>query len=174
VLSELLVVLALAFDFELVQNPRHLLAALTSPQLVTMATDNKQKHLEFIQGAINRMASNLFLLKGWTITLIAGLFALSAKDAKVTYFVIAYFPAFVFWALDGYFLMQERRFRSLYDHVRQLPETQIDFSMDTEPFKKLPRNTYTAALMSQTLKAYYGSLIVVLAIVMAAILLETT
>ena len=32
---------------------------------------NKQKHLECLQGAINRTAGNLFLLKGWTITLIA-------------------------------------------------------------------------------------------------------
>lgn len=42
--------------------------------------ENKQKHLEFIQMAINRMASNLFLLKGWTVALIAALFALAAKD----------------------------------------------------------------------------------------------
>jgi hypothetical protein len=131
---------------------------------------NKQKHLEFIQGAINRMASNLFLLKGWTITLIAALFALSAKDAMPIYFVIAYFPAFVFWALDGYFLMQERRFRSLYDHVRKLDEAQIDFSMDTEPFKTQPRNTYWAAFSSPTLKTYYGSLIGIMILVMLAIM----
>lgn len=72
--------------------------------------DNKHKHLEFLQGAINRMASNLFLLKGWTITLIAALFALSAKDANKAYVLIAYFPALLFWVLDGYFLSQERRF----------------------------------------------------------------
>lgn len=116
------------------------------------------------------MASNLFLLKGWTITLIAALFALSAKDAKPTYFVIAYFPAFVFWALDAYFLMQERRFRSLYDHVRKLPDNEIDFSMDTEPFKKEYRNTYGAAMKSVTLRTYYGSLIVIMIVVMSAIL----
>jgi hypothetical protein len=97
--------------------------------------DNKQKHLEFIQAAVGRMASNLFLLKGWAITLIAALFALSAKDSNRAYFLIAYIPATVFWGLDGYFLSQERRFRSLYDSVRKFDETQIDFSMDTSPFK---------------------------------------
>jgi hypothetical protein len=85
------------------------------------------------------MASNLFLLKGWTVTLIAALFALSAKDANADYFLIAYVPPFMFWVLDGYFLSQERRFRALYDHVRALNETQIDFSMDTRPFKKEAR-----------------------------------
>ncbi len=31
--------------------------------------EQKIKHLEFIQAAINRMAGNSFLLKGWTVTL---------------------------------------------------------------------------------------------------------
>ena len=38
--------------------------------------EKKLKHLEFIQNAINRMASNSFIIKGWCITLIVGLFAL--------------------------------------------------------------------------------------------------
>jgi hypothetical protein len=128
--------------------------------------DNKQKHLEFIQSAVGRMASNLFLLKGWTITLIAALFALSAKDAQDTYFLIAYFPAIVFWALDGYFLSQERRFRSLYDHVRNLEENQIDFSMDTSPFKDEFRNTWLGATLSRTLLIYYGALIAIMLVIM--------
>lgn len=41
--------------------------------------DDKQRHLEFLQLAINRMASNSFILKGWNITLIVGLFALTLK-----------------------------------------------------------------------------------------------
>lgn len=31
--------------------------------------ENKQKHLEFIQSIINRMAGHSFLLKGWGVTL---------------------------------------------------------------------------------------------------------
>ena len=48
--------------------------------------EKKLKHLEFIQQAINRMASNLFLLKGWTVTLIAAMFALAAKESRDLYF----------------------------------------------------------------------------------------
>jgi hypothetical protein len=121
--------------------------------------ENKQKHLEFIQSAVGRMASNLFLLKGWTITLIAALFALAAKDADRTYFLIAYLPALMFWALDGYFLSQERRFRALYDHVRNLPESAIDFSMDTSSFSSEMRNTWLGAMFSRTLLVYYGALV---------------
>ncbi len=131
--------------------------------------ENRQKHLEFIQSAVGRMASNLFLLKGWAITLIAALFALSAKDSKDAYFLIAYIPAIVFWGLDGYFLSQERRFRSLYDRVRKLEESQIDFSMDTSPFKNDDRNTWLGAMFSPTLSIYYGALIVTMVIVMLLI-----
>lgn len=120
--------------------------------------DNKQKHLEFLQGAINRMASNLFFLKGWSVTLIAALFALSAKDSNKLYVVLAYYPLLIFWLLDGYFLSQERRFRSLYDHVRTLPESQINFSMDTTPFKQEAGNGWGGAIFSKTLCIYYGAL----------------
>ena len=133
---------------------------------------NKQKHLEFIQAAVNRMASNLFLLKGWTITLIAALFAVAAKDADRAYFVIAYFPALMFLSLDGYFLSQERRFRSLYDHVRTLKEEEIDFSMDTTPYKKTLRNTWAGSIVSQTLLVYYGALILTMITVMCFLLLK--
>ena len=128
--------------------------------------ENKRKHLEFIQSAVGRMASNLFLLKGWTITLIAALFALAAKDSDRSYFLIAYLPALMFWALDGYFLSQERRFRALYDQVRKLEEGDIDFSMDTSAFKKEIRNTWLGAIFSGTLLVYYGALIVTMIVVM--------
>lgn len=131
--------------------------------------ENKRKHLEFLQGAINRMAGNLFLLKGWTITLIAALFALSAKDANKAYVLVAYFPAFIFWILDGYFLSQERRFRALYDHVRTLDDDKIDFSMDTAPFKNEPGNTWGGAMASPTLIIYYGALVVIMLVLMFAI-----
>jgi hypothetical protein len=127
---------------------------------------NKHKHLEFVQAAVNRMAGNLFLLKGWSITLIAALFALAAKDANRFYILIAYFPLFIFWSLDGYFLSQERKFRALYDYVRTLDESQIDFSMDTRPFAANDRNTWQGAMGSQTLVIYYAGLAVVMLVLM--------
>lgn len=128
--------------------------------------EKKLKHLEFIQQAINRMASNLFLLKGWTVTLIAAMFALAAKESRDLYFLLAYFPTLMFWLLDGYFLSQERRFRSLYEHVTKLDESAIDFSMDTQPFKgSPPRNKWSHALFSPTLLIYYGVLLAAMSLV---------
>ena len=128
--------------------------------------ENKQKHLEFIQAVINRMAGNSFLLKGWAITLVAALFALSAKDTNQSYIFIAYFPVIIFWILDGYFLSQERLFRDLYNHVRKLDEKEIDFSMDTSEYKKEKKNSWLYSIFSVTLRFFYISLVVVMLLVL--------
>lgn len=130
------------------------------------AFSNKHKHLEFVQAAVNRMSGNLFLLKGWSITLIAALFALAAKDANRFYVLIAYFPLFIFWSLDGYFLSQERKFRALYDHVRKLKESEIDFSMDTRPFGADPGNDWLTSMSSKTLVIYYAGLAAIMLVLM--------
>ena len=105
-----------------------------------MGSEKKLKHLEFIQAVVNRMSGNSFLLKGWSVTLVAALFALAAKDSNKNYIVVAYFPVLIFWLLDAYFLSQERLFRSLYEAVSKTSEDHIDFSMSTEPFENSKNN----------------------------------
>jgi len=126
--------------------------------------DMKLKHLEFVQAVVSRMAGNSFLLKGWSVTLAAALFALSAKDANPKLIAIAYYPILIFWVLDGYFLSQERLFRALYDTVRKKPESDIDFSMNTREFNS-GRNTWARSALSTTLVIFYGTVLVVMLIV---------
>lgn len=118
--------------------------------------ENKRKHLEFIQSIVSRMSGNLFFLRGWTITLITALLAFIIKGSStnyVIYFLIVLI--LVFWILDGYFLSQERLFRDLYNHVRKLKEEEIDFSMDTNEYKKYKKNTLVYAMFSSTLLVFY-------------------
>lgn len=92
------------------------------------------KHLEMLQQVITRMASNSFLIKGWSITLISALIAFAAKDKIYMMAWIAILPWLTFWMLDGFFLRQERLFRELFDDYRKQPQdTPTDFSMDTRP-----------------------------------------
>lgn len=91
------------------------------------------KHLEFIQNAIGRMAGNSFLLKGWSVTLVAGLFALAAGGGKWVYAALGLLPSLSFWGLDAYYLRQERLFRKLYDAVRRGTLDAERFSMNTAP-----------------------------------------
>lgn len=134
-----------------------------------MAEENKRKHLEFLQTTINRMAGNLFFLRGWTITIIAALFALYAAGKNHNYISISYFIVTIFWILDGYFLSQERLFRALYNHVRMLNEKDIDFSMDTKEFKKIRHNRWVPSMFSPTLLWFYLSLVVVMSFLLITI-----
>lgn len=130
----------------------------SSPVQPAMAMENKRKHLEFIQAVINRMANTSFLLKGWSITVIAGLFALSTKEQMVSLVLLALVLTAAFWFLDAYFLWQERLYRELYDHVRTTNESDIDFSMDASKFAGL-RKWYVTPF-SKTLLPFYGPVMV--------------
>jgi hypothetical protein len=122
-----------------------------------------EKHLEFTQGVINRMGQNSFLIKGWAVTLVSALFALAAKDADQKFVIVAYFPAIVFWILDGYYLYQERLFRKVYDHVRQ--QKTVKYSLSTKSFDN-GISDWASAALSKTLILFYGIIILTLLIVM--------
>ena len=131
-----------------------------------MENNNKIKHLEMVQGVINRMASNSFMLKGWAVTLVAGIFALASKGTDKLYFLIAYIPIVVFWGLDSYYLLQERLYRALYNKVRLLNEKDIDFSMKAtkEEFNS-EKNRFFSCLLSKTEIWFYLPLALVCTIV---------
>ncbi len=124
----------------------------------------KISHLQLIQEIVSRLASNSFLVKGWSVTLIAALFALAAKDANKSYILAAYFPAIAFWILDTFFLSQEKRFRKLYDYVRTLKPDEIDFSLNTEAFKSR-NNNWFIVFFSKTILFFHGGVIITLIIV---------
>ena len=123
--------------------------------------DDKIKHLEFIQDVINRMASNSFLIKGWTVVLVAALFALGSADRNNSALIyLAYFPSIVFWLLDGYYLWQERLFRHLYEEV-QVKTGNVDFSMKTDAKSE----RYGRAIFSITIAGFHIPILTVIFIV---------
>ena len=107
------------------------------------------KHLEMIQGVINRMAHCSFLLKGWAIALATAGLWISTKANDGYYILILLIPTFLFWILDGFFLNQERLFRFLYDSVTESKET--NFSMKTNYSK----SNWLGVCFSRTLLIFY-------------------
>lgn len=119
--------------------------------------DAKIEHLKMIQAVIKRMAGNSFLLKGWCVTLVSALLALSSKDSDSRFVVVALFPVLIFWILDAYFLRQERLFRKLYDKIRTEAATPVDFSMDTSVF--VPETaSWLGVMFSKTLALFYAAM----------------
>jgi len=82
-------------------------------------TDNKKdilhKEIDLIHDCIKRMANNSFLIKGWTITLIAVVLALAKDNIDFFYIsLILLIPTVGFWYLDSFFLRTERMYRKMY------------------------------------------------------------
>lgn len=122
--------------------------------------DKKIAHLGFIQGVVSRMGGNLFYLRGWVITLIAGLLAIFSQleNAKlpVAFLIVA---ILIFWIYDGYFLSLERMYRDLYNKVRGLKEEDVDFSMDIKEFEGYRKNGIVTCIFSNTLLFFYAPLL---------------
>jgi hypothetical protein len=127
--------------------------------------ENKLKHLEFIQAIITRMNSNQFMLKGWCVTLVSALFALAAKDANRSYFVLGFIPVAAFWFLDAYYLSLERQYRALYVDVSARKPEQIDFSLDAGRYDS-GENKWFVCLWRPAVSIFYGVLFVALVVVM--------
>lgn len=76
--------------------------------------ESRIRYLEAIQRVIDRLSTTSFILKGWAVSLVAGLMALAASGTNKDYVLIAYIPIAVFWFLDAYFLMMERQYALSY------------------------------------------------------------
>lgn len=122
--------------------------------------EKKIKHLEFIQNIIARLSNISFLLKGWGITLLAALFALSAKDSNSRFYWISVFVLLIFWVLDSYFISVERKYRALYDQVRKKDEHEIDFNLKTSSVAAKKASLF-ACIISKPLLFFYGSILLI-------------
>ena len=118
----------------------------------------QEKHLDFIQGTINRLSTNSFLLKGWSVILVSALFVLSGEESDERFAVLSMIPALIIWGLDGYFLWQERLYRKLYDKVRLMSDSDIDFNMSTADVAKVSKGWWDA-VASKTLLPFHGSIV---------------
>ncbi len=127
--------------------------------------EKKKLHLEMIQNIITRMANNSFLLKGWTITLIVGILALIDIRVEQLLFSFMYIPIIVFCFLDAYYLMQERRYRNLYDKVRVMNEAQIDFSMNISNLNCDYKLTFSSCLVSISILGFYLPLFILVSFI---------
>lgn len=101
------------------------------------------RHLEAIQGVINRMASNSLFLKtiSGTITAAVVAYAGAATTSAPKFVLAAIVPVIVFWIMDAQYLRIERLFRKLYDAACKGDIVGRPFSMDITPYKNQVQST---------------------------------
>ena len=105
--------------------------------------ENKIKHLEMIQSIITRMAQNSFMIKGWSLTLVVAMFAFVPKTACL----------FIY-------LQLERRYKKLYDMVREKEESDVNFNLKITDQCKEESNKYSVCLFSRSILLFYSPVLI--------------
>lgn len=125
--------------------------------------ENKYKHMDYVQSTISKMTSNSFYLKGWNVTIIAAIVALSFKESDWRIYACALVLNVVFWFLDAYYLKQEKLFRELYNKVSKISDDSlVDFSMNTSEFKEKVSANPCLMIKNISITPLYLSITVVL------------
>ena len=102
------------------------------------------RHLDMIQAVVARQGQNSFAVRGWSVTVVSAVFAVAVTqdEAPRGTVLVALAPTLIFWAMDAYYLWQERLFRSLYaDAARRAregagsePDVKL-FDLNTMPYR---------------------------------------
>lgn len=137
---------------------------------------NLHKEIDLIQACITRMANNSFLIKGWAISIIAVVLALSDKNTSAPFLaLIVLIPLLSFWYLDSFFLHTERMYREMYAWVineRSDGSKSKMYDLNPHRFKDLKDKngravTRMTVMFSETLLAFYGIPVFLTLVIMA-------
>ena len=127
--------------------------------MTKLTTNIIHKEIDLIQSCISRMAHNLFLIKGWTLTIVAGVLALTEKSID-NYMITAILiiPLFCFWYLDAFFLQTEKKYREMYKWILiERKKDNDDMLYDLNPTRFDEKVDSKCKIMfSKTLWWFYG------------------
>lgn len=136
------------------------------------------KEIDLIQACVNRMAQNSFMVKGWTISLVAVVLALLPETFDLIGLCLIGTVAVVcFWYLDAFFLRTEKLYRWKYDWVIANRLNCDKYCYDLNPYnsnmwltnkddskKKIP--SIVSVMFSKTLIPIYAPLLALAIVVL--------
>jgi hypothetical protein len=114
------------------------------------------KHLEMLQSLITRMAGYGASFKSYCITVVTAVigFALTAHKPNIIW--LALLPLLAFALADAQYLRVERRFRGVFNLVRQESWEQMpSFTINLE---QAPAESYLRAALSWSIIGFYAPL----------------
>ena len=117
------------------------------------------KEIDLIQGCINRMAQNSFMLKGWALTIFAGVTAFTKGENfsdSITLVCTTIIPFVCFWILDTFFLHTEKKYRKMYEDMltkRKVNNTEGQYELNPKTIKV---DCFFKVMFSVTMVIFYG------------------
>lgn len=124
-----------------------------------MEKDELFKEIDLIQNCINRMAQNSFMLKGWALTIFAGVTAFTKGENlsnPVTLVCTTIIPFICFWILDSFYLRTEKKYRRMYENMltkRKANNTDGQYELNPKTIKV---DCFIKVMFSITMIFFYG------------------
>lgn len=138
-----------------------------------MTQENKDglflEYMKMIQNVIDRQAKNSFKIKAWTATIYVATVVLTYSIINILIFIVLIFTVALFWALDSYYLKQERLFRALYKvNVKNFNDKNLRneikfFDMDIKVYKNQV-DSVLKTMISLSELLYYSAIILTLVV----------
>ncbi len=129
--------------------------------------EGKKEYLQMIQEPICRMSTISAIFKGFVATIVSGVSLISYESTNAIVLLLSFLPIATFAVLDVYYLMLERKFRFLYDQVREGIHP-VDFSMTLTNNKtelKTARARIRDCIISPSIYWFYPIMFCILTIV---------
>lgn len=125
------------------------------------------EYLQLIQEPICRMSTISAIFKGFAATIVAGIAVIQYSTTNIIVLILSFLPVAAFSMLDVYYLILERKFRFLYDQVRE-NKHEVDFSMNLATDKneiKIARARIRDCVKSPGIVLFYPLMVVILVVV---------
>ena len=132
-------------------------------------TNGKVEYLQMLQEPICRMSTISAIFKGFAATIVAGISTIPYSTMNLCVLGLSFLPVLAFAIMDVYYLKLERKFRFLFDQVRQ-DKHDIDFSMflTTDPVEIIRARAGTwDCIKSPSIFLFYPMMLAILAVVFA-------
>ena len=133
--------------------------------------DSEEKrimYLQMIEGIIDRLSNKSGNVKGFAVTVVAGVTALSFKDTSPYVLLLSFLTVVLFLWMDLYYLGMERKYRFFYKQVCDGREVDFSLSLDLKESEVYEaKATKLQCLTSQSIYYFY----IPLGILMATILI---
>lgn len=131
--------------------------------------EDRRKHLELIQNAVDRMAGSSANAKSWLLPVVTAAFGFSLVEREFLVAILGLGAILLFAFLDAQYLRQERAFRALYrDAVggrvplfEISPASYYNKPNQDEDDKRAENCRWPDVIWSWSLAGFYGPMILV-------------
>lgn len=122
-------------------------------------------YLQMIENIIDRMSNKSGNIKGFAVSVVAGVIALSFKETSPYVLFLSFLTVLIFLWLDLYYLGIERKYKFFYKQVCNGKEVDFSLSLDLRESEiKEARATKWQCLTSKSIYYFYIPLSIIMVI----------